>query len=100
MPDDKVDEAQLERDLKLIAGIRAIAWQRSPANLLALLDRLRVMLLIEDITRRQRRVYRTIIDYLEDVLEERLEKHEKADRAQARRTASAYLRDLLKSLED
>ena len=97
---DIIDEAQVERDLATLANIRSIAWQRSPANLLALIDRLRVKLMIEDISRRQRHVYRAIIDYYEDILEERFKQEENVDPQKTRRSATAYVRDLLKSFDD
>lgn len=95
-----LDEAQIERDLKTLSAIRDIAWQRSPETLLGLIDRIRVKLIVDDIPRRQRRVYRTIIDYFEDVLDERFDKETHTRREPARRTARAYVRDFLKSLED
>lgn len=100
MEKDLINEEQVERDMATLANIRSLAWQRSPTNLLALIDRLRVKLMIEDISRRQRRVYRAIIDYYEDILEERFKKEETADPQKARRSATAYVRDLLKSLDD
>lgn len=100
MSNGPINEAQVERDLETIGSIRDMAWQRSPETLLALIDRLRVKLIVEDISRRQRHVYRTIIDYFEDVLEERFDKEKNARREPARRTARAYVRDFLKSLDD
>ena len=89
----------LRRDVEDIAKIRKMAWQRSPANLLALTERLQVILLTEDVPRRRRRVYRSIIDYFEDVLEERIAKDDETDGEQVRRSAGAYLREILKTLE-
>lgn len=97
---DIINEAQVEKDLATLANIRNLAWQRSPANLLALIDRLRVKLMIEDISRRQRRVYRAIIDYYEDILEQRIKEEKDTDPGKIRRSATAYVRDLLKSLDE
>tara|TARA_R110000868_G_scaffold100722_6_gene277130 strand:- start:11754 stop:12095 length:342 start_codon:yes stop_codon:yes gene_type:complete len=97
---DQINQALVEQDLDQIAKIREIAWQRSPENLLALMERLQVKLLTDDMPRRRRRVYRSIIDYFEDVLEERIEKDESKDRAKVRRTGASYLRGFLKSMDD
>ena len=100
MQTDRVDEGQVERDLELIAQIRRMAWQRNPPTLLALIEGLQVKLLLEDISRRQRQMYRAIIEYYEDVLEERIEKDDDVDGDEVRRTASSYIRNLLKALDD
>ena len=99
MTTDRVNEQQVEADLEAIGKIRNIAWQRSPQTLLAISERLQVKLIVEDLPRRQRQVYRAIIDYFEDVLEQRVEQDEATDRAEVRRTAGAYVRDFLKSLD-
>lgn len=95
----KIDEKQVDRDVAQIATIRDMAWQRSPENLLALSERLQVILLTEDVPRRRRQVYRALIDYFEDVLEERIEKDDDTDAKKVRRTAGAYLKNILKSLD-
>ncbi len=100
MANANINENQVEQDLDQIAKIREIAWQRSPENLLALKERLQVKLLTDDIPRRRRRVYRSIIDYFEEVLEERIAKDNSTDRAKVRRTGASYLRDFLKTLDD
>ncbi len=100
MATDRINLEQVERDLELIADIRRMAWQRSPQNLLALIEGLQVKLLVENISRRQRQVFRAIIDYFEDVLEERIEKDEKVDGDEVRRSAYDYVRNLLKGLDD
>jgi len=100
MTKDNVNEQQVELDLETLGKIRDIAWQRNPQTLLALIERLQVKLLVEDLSRRQRHVYRAIIDYFEDVLEERVEQDEATDRDQVRRTAGSYVRNFLKSLDD
>lgn len=100
MANERIDEQLVERDLELLGKIRAIAWQRNPHNLLALIERLQVKLVIEDMSRRQRQVYRAIIDYFEDVLEERIDKDENTDHNNVRRTVSDYVRGFLKSLDD
>ena len=100
MANDRINEEVVEKDLEMLGNIRNIAWQRNPQNLLALIERLQVKLIVEDLSRRQRHVYRAIIDYFEDVLEERIEKDEKTDREKVRHTAGSYVRNFLKSLND
>ena len=94
-----IDEEQIDRDIEHIRELRDMAWQRSPQNLLALTERLQVILLTEDVPRRRRQVYRALIDYFEDVLEERIEKDDDTDGDKVRRTAGAYLKDILKALD-
>ena len=98
MAEPRIDEAQIERDMELLGKIRGIPWQRNPQTLLALIERLQVKLLVEDLSRRQRQVYRAIIDYFEDVLEERIEKDDDVDGEEVRRSAYTYVRNLLKGL--
>jgi hypothetical protein len=100
MTNNSVDEQQVEDDLEQIAKIRSIAWQRKPENLLALIEAIQIKLLMEDISRRQRQVYRTIIDYFEDVLEERIEKDDNTKLSEVRESVSGYIRNVLKSLDD
>jgi cytochrome P450 len=95
----KIDEKQVDRDIEQIRTIRDMAWQRSPENLLALSERLQVILLTEDVPRRRRQVYRALIDYFEDVLEERIEKDDDTDAKKVRRTAGTYLKNILKALD-
>jgi hypothetical protein len=100
MANGRIDENQVEMDLAHIGKIRDIAWQRSPQTLLAIIERLQVNLTLEDMPRRRRQMHRGIIDYFEDVLEERIERDDNTDRSEVRREASSYLRDFLKSLND
>jgi len=95
-----IDPKQVDSDLEQIAKIRDMAWQRTPENLIALNERLQVKLMTEDIPRRRRNVYRSIIDYFEDVLEERIAKDDTVDNGQVRRTGVTYLRKFLNSLDD
>lgn len=99
MANANVNEKQVDLDFEQIERIREIAWQRDPATLLALTERMQVQLITDNVPRRRRRMHRAIIDYFEDVLEERIEKDVKADGDEIRRTAGAYLRNLLKSLD-
>ena len=95
-----VDEDQVERDFAAIGEVRRIAWQRAPEDVMALVDRLRVVLLTEKMPRRRRRLYRALIDYFEEVLEERFETEAGSDPRTARQSALDYVRDLLRGDED
>ena len=96
----RVDEDQVERDVKAITQIRNIAWQRNPQDVMALINRLRVQLMVEELPRRRRRYIRALIEYYEDVLEERLAKMTSPDSGRIRRSAVQYLRDFIKGMED
>lgn len=100
MAKDRIDEKQVDLDLKQIEKFRNIAWQRNPQTLLALIERLKVTLLLEKMPRRRRNVYRAIIDYYEDVLEERVDKDDDVEGAQVQHEGASYLRKLLKSLNE
>lgn len=95
-----VDEMQVDRDFASIGEIRRIAWQRSPQDVMALADRLRVTLMTETMPRRRRRLYRALIDYFEDVLDDRFEAEADSDRGTARRSALEYVRDMLRGDEE
>ena len=95
-----IDERQVDRDFHAISEIRRIAWQRDPVDVIALIERLRVHLMIEDMPRRRRRMYRALIDYFEDVMEDRFEKEGHADRRTARCSALEYVRDIIKGIDD
>jgi hypothetical protein len=100
MSERAIDEAQVERDLNAIGEIRRIAWQRDTVDVVALIERLRVQLIVEDMPRRRRRLYRSLIDYFEEVVEERFETETGHDRKTARRSALEYVRDLIRGTED
>lgn len=95
-----VDEKQVERDFGTVSEIRRIAWQRAPQDVLALADRLRVQLMTEEMPKRRRRLYRSLIDYFDEVLEERFEAEPDANRKTARRSALDYVRDIIRGNED
>ncbi|MFT5487547.1 MAG: hypothetical protein ACI9JL_004567 [Paracoccaceae bacterium] len=100
LANDRIDEKQVDTDLGQIGKIREIAWQRNPQTLLAIIERMQVNLVLEDMPRRRRQMHRAIIDYFEDVLEERIERDANTDREQVRGEGSSYLRGFLKSLND
>lgn len=100
MTDRGVDERQVERDFQTVGEIRRIAWQRQPEDVLALIERLRVQLLTERMPRRRRRLYRALIDYLDEVLEERFDSEKDVEPDAARKSALGYVRDIIKGIDD
>ncbi|MEX2455104.1 MAG: hypothetical protein WD470_10390 [Rhodospirillaceae bacterium] len=100
MKNGGIDEAQIERDFNTVGEIRRIAWQRDPADVMALIERLRVQMMVEDMPRRRRRLYRSLIDYFEEVLDDRFEKDGNTDRPAARRSVREYVRDILRGMDD
>jgi hypothetical protein len=95
--DPKINEGQVDRDFAAIDEIRWIAWQRNPQDVAALCDRLRVMLMTTDLPKRRRRLYRALIDYYDEVLDERLDAEGMPSRGDLRQSALNYVRDILKS---
>jgi len=93
-----VNEAQIDQDLELINRVARLGWQRDVQNVEALIERLRVELIINDFRGSQKHFHRAVIDRLEDVLEERYEK-ENADRASIRDAVLAYIRSLWEGLD-
>ena len=95
-----VNEGQVERDFHTIGEIRRIAWQRNTSDVMALIERLRVQLIVEDMPRRRRRLVRSLIDYFEEVLDERFESEGGHDRKSARKSALEYVRDIIKGIDE
>jgi len=80
-----VNEQQVEQDFELLKRFTRCAWQRKLPNVEALIDRIRVELLVAELTKRRRALYRAAVDFLEDAVEERYEKENK-DRREARQS--------------
>ena len=93
-----VDERQIDRDVELVERLGRLAWQRDLHNIEALIERLRVEMIVNDYRGSQKRFHRAVIDRFEDILEERYEKEE-ADRASTRRSILNYVRSLMDSLD-
>lgn len=95
-----VSEDQVERDFNAIGELRRIAWQRNTSDVMALIERLRVQMIVEDMPRRRRRLIRALIDYFEEVLDERFETEGGHDRRAARKSALEYVRDIIKGIDE
>lgn len=100
MSPNKVNEEQVETDFQTIARIRNIAWQRHPEDVMALSDRLCVQMMTDVMPKRRRRLYRALVDYFEEVLEERFETEKDSRPEEARQTALNYVRQLIRGSED
>ncbi|MEP4378152.1 MAG: hypothetical protein ABJ215_05205 [Alphaproteobacteria bacterium] len=75
MSQDHIDEERVEAAFKSIRAARASAWNLSVDEVAALAERVRLEIMLERGMRRARkRWYRAYADFLDDVVEERLEK--------------------------
>jgi hypothetical protein len=90
-------EDRVEKEFDRLKLFLALAWRENPRFVQALADRIAVEHLTGDAARARRRVYRAMVDYIEDALEER----EGASREAERRSEGrkSYLRRLLEGDE-
>lgn len=86
-----------ERRLESLKNLLGTAWRSDPAEVQALIDRLSVETFVDKISKPRRQVYRALIDYMENALEER----EDADPEEIRKRAGrqSYLQRLIKGLD-
>lgn len=86
-----------ERRLESLKNLLGTAWRSDPAEVQALIDRLSVETFVDKISKPRRQVYRALIDYMENALEER----EDADPEEIRKRAGrqSYLQRLIKRLD-
>ncbi|WP_416900026.1 MAG: hypothetical protein ACMVY4_10130 [Minwuia sp.] len=73
-------EDKVEKEFDKLKLFLALAWRENPVFVQMMIDRLSVENLTADVTRPRRQIYRTIIDYLEDALEERTDADRKRER--------------------
>ena len=85
-----------ERRLESLKNLLGTAWRSDPAEVQALIDRLSVETFVDKISKPRRQVYRALIDYMENALEER----EDADPEEIRKRAGrqSYIQRLIKGL--
>ncbi len=86
-------EKRLE-NLKVLLGS---AWHSDPAEVQALIDRLSVETFVDKVSHPRRQVYRALIDYLENALEEREDADPEKERKRAGR--QTYLQRLIRGLD-
>ncbi len=93
------DERQelAEKKLDAIKALLGSAWHSEPAEIQALIDRLSVETFVDKVSRPRREVYRALIDYMENALEEREDADPEEERKRAGR--QTYLQRLIKGLE-
>lgn len=86
-----------ERRLESLKNLLGTAWRSDPAEVQALIDRLSVETFVDKISKPRRQVYRALIDYMENALEER----EDADPEEIRKRAGrqSYIQRLIKGLD-
>lgn len=94
-----VDEERVEADFESFAKLTRLAWSRDLAHVEALIERLRVEVIMAPMQRGRKQLYRAAIDYFDDVLDERYEKAG-LDREGSRQSAVAYLKRLLDGISD
>ncbi|WP_417518067.1 hypothetical protein [Minwuia sp.] len=85
-------EDHVEKEFDKLKLLLALAWRENPAFVQALADRLSVESITGDASRPRKRVYRAMVDFLEDALEEREDASLKTERKRAGRRS--YLQRL------
>jgi hypothetical protein len=95
----ELDEQRIDEDYEAFTRVVRLPWTRSLPNTEALINRIRIALIAEDMPRHKRALYRSVIDYFEDVVEHRHAQEDK-DRGETRRHVRGYLRSILQGLAD
>lgn len=90
-------QALAEKRLDGLKALLGSAWHSDPAEVQALIDRLAVESLIDKVSRPRRQVYRALIDYLENALEDREDADPEEERKRSGR--QSYLQRLIKGLD-
>lgn len=93
------NEAEVERAHDMLLKFISMARQLRPVDGEALINRLRVDLMINDFSRERRRLYRSAIDYFEDILDERLSKVPET-RADTKRATRSYITRFLEAVKE
>ena len=86
-------EASVEEDVRKLKAFLALAWRKDPRYVQAMIDRLTLESLMDNVSRPRRRVYHIIGDYFDHALDDRQD----ADRASERQSDGrrGYLRRFL-----
>jgi DNA-directed RNA polymerase specialized sigma24 family protein len=92
LDEDKVEDAFV----KFRAAVNFAVNQELP-NLEALIERIRVELMIQTMRRERRDVYRALIDLLEDEVDEQYEKIDE-ERGSIRHQVESYVRRMIRNL--
>lgn len=93
-----IDEKRVEDTLDRIHGALNVALQQPIPQLEALIERLRIDLMLRRTNKERRALYRALIDLLEAELAERYEAGG-ADRETVRQHVMRYIRQLVHELE-
>lgn len=97
MQDDKLNEQRVDAAFDNVKKLRASAWNLTVAEAAALSERLRVEIILDkSMKNSQKRWYRAYSDYLDDVVDERVEK-EGVERNKFHGRVLDYLRGILEN---
>lgn len=94
----EVNDQHIEELFESIKKTAALARREELRDVEALIERIRVAMMIEPLSRPRKALYRAIIDYYEDILEERYDQAEH-ERGAARRSVVDYFKRLADSLD-
>ena len=93
----QVDERKVEQDLETLERFCRTVWQNDLQDVEALIERLQVEI-SPSATRGKKAIFRSVIDYMEDVLEPRYEKLEN-DRDTVRQDVPDYVAKRMQRLK-
>lgn len=97
MDDHHIDEKRIDAAFENVERLRRTAWNLTVAEVAALSERVRVEIILDKaMTGTQKRWYRAFSDYLDDVVEERMEK-EGIERDKFHNWVLRYLRGFLEN---
>jgi hypothetical protein len=97
MENQKINEERIDAAFEAVEKLRRSAWNLAVAEVAALSERVRVEIMIDkSMIGSQKRWYRAFSDYLDDVVEERMEK-EGVDRDKFHDWVLRYVRGFLNS---
>ena len=75
MESERIDERRIDAAFDNVKKLRANAWNLSVAEAAALSERIRIEIILDkSMARAQKRWYRAYSDYLDDIVDQRLEK--------------------------
>jgi len=94
-----LDEPHIEKQFKQLKHFADGVWHTDLTNVEAIVERIRLELIIEQVRNPRKTFYRAVIDYLEDVVDERYKKENKNPEA-SRRSVREYIKSFLDGTDD
>ena len=94
-----VDQERIERDLAYLKSFMSCAWHRDLEEVEALVERLRLDLMLNKQDAPARHLYNAAVHFLEDAVEHR-HRAERKDRRATRLAVADYIRTLLEAWKD